>query len=353
MESCRASESISLRRYVFSGSYSECDQNGIHLLAFNSDEGKLQEISSVGGVENPSFITVDWHKSCLFAVSETESGWVVSFAFDRTTGRISEISRQKTYGASPCHLSMDATGKWLRAVNYFSGTVCVFPVSQDGVIEPMTDSIQQYGHGPIIDRQEAAHPHTIADVPGTELLLVTDLGADRICLYEFDSGKLYLKSEFPATPGAGPRNAAFHPKSPLIYIVNELDSTVCVYSLDGQCLSLKQTLSTLPRNFKGVSTAADIHLHPSGRYLYASNRGHDTITTFRVLDTGLLEVVGYSPVFGQTPRNFAITRSGEYILVANQNSNSIVVMGIQTSGVPICSGEGYQLDNPTSIQISP
>lgn len=343
--------------YVFSGAYAAPDETGIQLLLFDTATGKLKHIGGVSGIENPSFLALGEDATQLFAVSETKNGAVVSYAVEPSNGVFREINRQSTAGSAPCYLSVDDTGKWLYSLNYSSGSVCVFPIEENGNIGEMRHETAHVGHSVNADRQEAPHPHTIVTVPNSDYLLVTDLGTDTIYVYRHDVAQMTftLHATTQTTPGAGPRHIAFHPTLRVLYVIEELSSTVTTYAYDVDSMALTplQTVTTLPDDFAGSNTCADVHVTSSGRFLYGSNRGHDSIAAFRILANGELESVGFASTSGQTPRNFAVVPNEKFLLVANQDSNDVVVMQLDADGMPHATGEVYTQSHPVCLKLHP
>ncbi|MEX2461574.1 MAG: lactonase family protein [Paenibacillaceae bacterium] len=341
--------------YVFAGSYANAQQEGIQLLIFDTEHGSLKRLGAIADVENPAFLALDPVRNRFFAVSEVVEGQVIAYSVDLQSGKIEEINRQSTQGASPCHLSIDPTGSWLFTVNYTSGSVCLFPIDEYGSIGPLADFIQHRGSSTNLDRQKEPHPHSIFGYPNSSYLFVPDLGTDQIYVYKFDTAeqKLKLITATPTTPGSGPRHLAFHPSKPYVYIIQELASTVAVYAIDRDTfnLTLLQTISTLPSDFSGESMCADIHISPCGQFLYGSNRGDDSIATFGIVEDGTLKWEGHTSTQGQAPRNFALLPDGKHMLVANQESDSIIVMSIDTDGVPIPTGEHYEMVKPVCLKV--
>ncbi|MFE5321808.1 lactonase family protein [Paenibacillus sp. NPDC056579] len=341
---------------LFVGSYTPANDRGIHLLEFDSETGYLEYISGMSGIENPSFVAIDSTGSRIYVVSETLSnGAVVSIQVDPETNQMTEINRQPTHGGDPCQLSLDSTGRWLFTVNYSGGSVCVYPMDEYGAIQPVSDMKQHSGRSIRDDRQEGPHPHSIMPVPGSRsCLLVPDLGTDTIYSYRHhtDSGKLDLTGQISVDPGSGPRHLAFHPILHVLYVINELSSTISAYQYNPATgsLSLMQQVTTLPESFSGASTCADIHLSADGMFLYGSNRGHDSLCIFRVDREGLLDPIRTVPTMGSTPRNFAVipAHDCDYILVGNQDSNQVVVMRTE-QGIPISTGITCEVNRPSCI----
>jgi 6-phosphogluconolactonase len=339
---------------IFVGSYAKADETGIHWLRMDKATGRLQRVAGVSGIANPSFLALSSSGDRLYAVSETDNGEVVSYAVDHEQMTLRELNRQSTKGSAPCHLSLDAEGRWLSVVNYGSGSVCTFGLEADGSLGAVVDWIQHEGRGVRADRQEAPHPHSIAADPFSAYHLVPDLGIDKVFVYRLEegTGRLRQVSAATASAGAGPRHVAYHPQSSVVYVVCELDSTVVAYHFDrsGGRLTELTRVSLLPSGFHGANTAADVHVSPSGKYLYASNRGHDSIACFRIEGNGQLSALGHVATMGRTPRNFCITPSGRHLLVANQDSDSIVVMCLDEAGMPQPLGQATRVKRPVCLK---
>ncbi|WP_165842288.1 lactonase family protein [Paenibacillus xerothermodurans] len=322
-------------RYVYVGSYAEASSPGIFVYAFDVNTGALTRVDAVAGIENPSYLTLDTKRNCLYAVSETSApyGSVHSFAIEHSTGKLLHINEQSTFGGAPCYVSLDRTGEWLFVSNYSGGNLCVYPINRSGGVEKASCQVQHHGGSIRADRQESAHPHSILVDPTNRYVHVPDLGQDKIVVYQLDreSGELQLHSEVSAQPGAGPRHFAFHPNGKFAYGINELNSTVTAYAYDKTegALHSGQIASTLPAGYDGVNICADIHISPTGRFLYGSNRGHDSIIVFAIdPKDGTLTYVEHVSTQGKTPRNFAISPDNRFLLAANQDSNSIVTFAI-------------------------
>lgn len=341
--------------WVLAGSYSNSSEEGIQLLRLDATAGQLEVATGISGIKNPSFISVDSNRGRFFAVSEVENeGAVVSYTYDLETRSLKEISRQTTRGGYPCHLSVDESGHFLFCVNYMSGSLCVYPIDAEGVIGSMSDFIQHKGRSIREDRQSSPHPHSIVNISGSPYWIVPDLGTDTLYIYEFDSinGKLKLHNETSAHPGAGPRHTAFHPLLTHIYIANELDCTVSHYSYDlkkGQLTHLQTTVCLPPESIKGY-TAADIQITPDGGSLFVSIRGHDSLFHFQIHADGSLVSKGFIASGGKTPRNFAISPDGTFVLAANQDTNNIVMMKVK-DGLPVTTGKEYHMNQPVCLKF--
>ncbi|GCE30828.1 hypothetical protein KDA_63120 [Dictyobacter alpinus] len=345
--------------YVYIGSYAEKDDQGIYVYTLDRATGKLSPVSSVAGIENPSFLTMTPDQSYVYAVSETtsEPGAVAAFAVDPQSKELTLLNQQSTGGAAPCHLIFDGTHNHLVVVNYSGGSICLYPLDKDGRIGKLADTIQHHGQSINPDRQEAAHPHSANLTPDGTHIFVPDLGQDKIFCYKIDeeAQKLVLQGETTVKAGSGPRHFTFHPTRNYAYVINELSSTITAFMYEPATQSLYaiQTISTLPEGYQGESTAAEIKIHPSGKFLYGSNRGHDSIVTFALDATsGLLTLIGHISSFGETPRNFALTPEGDFLLVANQDGNNVVTYKLDgQTGKVSTTKEIVDIAHPVCIQI--
>ncbi|MFC4811902.1 lactonase family protein [Paenibacillus sp. GCM10023250] len=340
---------------LYTGSYAKREQEGLAAWQLRGEEGRLERRSGRAGIHHPSFVRSNAAGMRLYAVSETgaEPGTVYAYAIEAGSGALTPINDASTLGGSPCHLALDAEERLLIATNYTGGTVSVYAIGADGALT-LTDNVAHEGRGPRDDRQEGPHPHSAVFDPANRYALIADLGTDEIVHYRVDygAGKLIRHGATKTAPGAGPRHMAFHPAGDVFYVVNELDNTVCAYRYSGEdsVLTPMQTVSTLPPEFAGASTCADIHVTEDGRYLYASNRGHDSIAAFRVGGDGRLEPIEIVPCGGRTPRNFAIAPGGRLMLVANQDSDNIAVFRIDAgTGRLQPTGESFATIKPVCI----
>jgi 6-phosphogluconolactonase len=323
------------------GSYAAATEPGIHLFRLDHPTGALTPSGTVTGITNPSFLAVHPREPWLYAVSETSTaddgiaGSVWALRFDRDSQLLTPINRQPSGGDAPCHIAIHQSGRWLLVANYGSGAIGVLPILPDGAVGEMTDLVQHYGSGPDPDRQEGPHAHSSIFTPDNRFAIVADLGLDRLVVYAFDSaaGKLNAHTDTQTRPAAGPRHMAFHRSGQLLYVANELDSTVTVYDYDAGrgALRERQTIETLPGE-QSDNLAAHIQLAPSAKWLYVSNRGHNSITVFDVEADGRLTRAAVAGCGGDWPRHFALAPGGERMLVANQRSDEITVLPI--SGGP-------------------
>jgi len=331
--------SPSTNRYLaFVGTYtSKTDSKGIYAFEFDAGSGKLTPKGLATETPDPSWVVV--HPSGKFAYAANEAGQqssITAFSIDPNLAKLTRLNQLPALGQDPCHMSFDKTGKYLLVANYTSGNVVVFPILPDGRVGEHTANVKDGGTpGPNKERQEAPHAHWVSVSPDNRFVLVSDLGLDTILLYRFDAVKGALAPNDPPAaklaPGAGPRHATFSADGRFVYAVSELNSTVTVFTFDGSRGALydPQVVSTLPKAFQGRNDTAEIVLHPDGQWLFASNRGHDTIAVFSV-DTvrGKLQPADEFATGGKEPRHFAIDPTGQFLLAENQNSNSIVVFRI-------------------------
>jgi 6-phosphogluconolactonase len=356
---------------VFVGTYTNTVQDqskpeGIFVYRMDNQTGALTFLSQAGGLPNPSFLTVDPSRRYLLAVSETNDfnwqpgGGVSSYAIDPSSGALTLINSQPTGGADPCYVSVDPGGKWVLVTNYTGGSVAVFPLGADGRLGAATDLVQHQGSSVNLDRQAGPHAHSAIFAPGSStLVLVADLGLDRIMLYDLDPVKGKLAPHpipwLAARPGSGPRHMVFHPNQRFLYVVHELDSSVTAYQYDAAAGTFKelQTLSLLAPGFSGQNLSADIHITPSGKFLYASNRGEDSLAIFSIDEnSGKLTALGQIPTQGKTPRNFAIDPTGNFLLAANQDSGTIVTFRIDAeTGNLIAAGQTTLVPSPVCIKF--
>jgi len=323
---------------AFVGTYTnKTESKGIYAFQFDGDTGKLSEKGVAAQSPDPSWVVV--HPNGKFAYAANEAGkqsTITAFAVDAKTAKFTQLNQVSAQGEDPCHLSFDKTGKYLFAANYSSGTVSVFPIQADGKLGEHTAVVKNAGEvGPNKERQEGPHAHWVEATSNNKFVLVADLGLDRILVYKFDSAQGTLAQNDPPAvklaAGAGPRHVALSPNGKFLYVVSELNSTVTAYSFDVNTGSSRQiqVVSTLPGDYHGRNDTAEIIVHPSGKWLFASNRGHDSIVVFSIdRADGTLHPAGTFPTGGKEPRHFAIDPSGHFLLAENQNTNNITVFRI-------------------------
>jgi len=328
---------------LYVGTYTEGTQSeGIYLIRMDRCSGELQRVGSVDAGANPSFLAIHPNGRVLYAVNELEkyngrpTGAVSAFTIAGDTGALTRLNEQPSEGGAPCYVSLDRSARVVLVANYAGGSVALLPIQGNGVLAPAAHVIQHTGTGPNAERQEAPHAHCILPDPSNRFALAADLGADRVFVYRLDLDGKSLRhvegGDAVMRPGAGPRHITFHPTLPLVFVANELDSTVATLRFDTErgALAPLDTRSTVPAGWTGRGTnyPADIHVASNGRSLYVSNRGHNSIAVFSVAEsTGALALEQVVSTEGDWPRNFTIDPSGRWLLVANQRSDSVVVFG--------------------------
>jgi 6-phosphogluconolactonase len=353
--------------WVYVGTYTQGKSKGIHLLELDLATGALTPQGLAAEATNPSFLAVHPSRKFLYAVAETgdvagkKSGAISAFAIDAKTGRLTLLNQQPSVGAGPCHLVVDGQGTHVLVANYGSGSVAALPIQEDGRLRNASGSIQHQGSSVNPKRQQGPHAHSINLDPANRFAFAADLGLDKVLIYRFDPAKGSLTPNqtpsAPVAPGSGPRHFAFHPSGRYAYVINEMLSTVTAFTYDPEQGVLKelQTVSTLPPGFQGNNSTAEVQVHPSGKFLYGSNRGHNSIAVFRIdTETGRLTATGHQPTQGRTPRNFGVDPTGTYLLAANQASDNIVVFRIDLqTGEPRPTGHGVEIPTPVCVKMIP
>ena len=320
--------------FLYTGAYTEPPMGraqGIGIYRYDDDAGTLDLMQTVTGMSNPTFLTASANGRYLYAAGEGENGAVAAFARDAGTGGLTELNRQPSGGNGPCYVSIDASGRYVLVANYGSGSLAALPIAGDGSLGEATSVVQHEGSGPNADRQDGPHAHMIAPTPDGRFVLATDLGTDEVITYTLDaeSGQLQRAGSSRFEPGAGPRHFAFSPDGRTAYVINELDSTlaVCDYHGETGTLSPRQTLSAVPEGYDEETYCAHVIATDDGRFVYGSNRGHDSIAVWEVdPETGELATIGHTSTEGSFPRNFALDPSGTRLLVANQKSDNLAVL---------------------------
>jgi len=322
----------------------------------------------VPGVTDPSFLTTDSRHKYLYAVNETDdynglkSGAVSAFSIDHKRGDLIFLNKQPSMGGSPCYLSTSPNNKFVLVANYVGGNLAVLPVDSAGRLGPAVETIQQQGSGPNHDRQASAHAHWVDFDRSGRVVAACDLGADKVFLYRFDgrTGKLTpdpAQAFLQTKPGAGPRHLVFHQNGRFAYLINELDATITALSLDPNsgALSRIDSVATLPTGWSGENTCAEVQISPNGRFLYGSNRGHDSIVSFKIDNAiGRLSFIEHTPTGGRGPRDFVIDSTGHLLLVANQRSDNIVIFGVdQNTGRLNSTGNTFAVPSPVCLKLVP
>ena len=350
---------------AYVGAYTDADNKGIHAYRFSDTSGTLTDLGVAAETVNPSWLAVSPDHRFLYAANEIQvfngasAGSISAFSIG-PSGALKPLNVVSSRGAGPCHIALDKEGKWLFAANYNGGSVAAFPVHDDGSLGEAAAFIQHKGSSINPQRQAGPHAHSVNPSPDNRYLLVSDLGLDEILIYHLDAANM-LKPGYPPftkiAPASGPRHMAFAPGGRFVYSINELASTVTAFEYKSETghPNELQTISTLPQGYNAPNSAAEIAVHPGGKFLYASNRGHDSIAIFQIdPEKGTLTAIGNVPTQGKTPRSFAIDPSGKFLLAANQDSGSIVEFRVDAStGALTPSGVTASLASPAAIVFVP
>ncbi|HZQ98012.1 MAG TPA: lactonase family protein [Chloroflexota bacterium] len=347
--------------FAYVGGYTEPDRNGrgegIYVYRMDDTTGRWEPVQVLGGVKNPSFLALSRDGRFLYAVNGGDAGGASALARDPATGKLALLNTVSVRANNPAHIAVDATGRYAVTANYSAGSVSVVPIGPDGQLGEPTDVRRHEGPTGPSPRQDGSHPHMVGVAPGGRFLLVNDLGLDKTFVYTLDlaSGRL-VPNDPPygeAPPGAGPRHLAFHPNGRWVYVINELASTISQFAWDDATGRLEwlAVVSTLPAGFEGSNSTAQIVVHPNGRCVYGSNRGHDSIAIFRVAAAdGALELVGHEPTQGRTPRNFNVDPRGRFLYAANQDSDTVVAFRIEEEGARLLpTGQVVRAGSPSCV----
>ena len=348
---------------VFVSAFAPGDKGAIHALTFDTQAGALKPLHRTTDIRNPFFLAISPDSRFLFATDAEKFGgpadeFVAAFAIEGRTGVLKRLNAKSTRGSASCYLDVDATGSTVVVANYSSGSVAALPVQKNGSLGDAASFIQHSGSGSDPARQKGPNAHSIVISPDHRFALAADLGIDKILSYRLDaaSAKLTPNEAQPFAkmpPGSGPRHLTFHPDGRRVYGISELKNTVTVfdYAADSGTLAERQTISTLPAEFTGKSYCADLKITPDGRFLYGTNRGHDSIAAYRIADDGRLSLAAIEPSLGKGPQNLLITPEGRWLLCANMPGNSIVVFRIDPkTGILKASGEPVAIPMPSCIR---
>lgn len=350
---------------VFISSFASGTNGAIHAFHLDAETGRLKPVHRTGGAENPFFMAVSRDQKFLYAIHAKTFGGkepeqVAAYAIEGRTGRLKLLNRQSTRGTASCYLDVDATGKTVLVANYTTGNVGSLPVRDDGSLGEMVSFFQHAGSSVDLPRQKGPNAHSFVVSPDNRFAFAADLGMDQVLGYRLEAATARLAPNQPpfvkAPPGAGPRHLIFHPNGKHVYVINELKNSVTLfdYAASSGTLTERQTLSTLPADFTGKSYCADVKITPNGRFLYGTNRGHDSIAAYRLGDDGRLTLLGIEPSLGKGPQNLAIAVGGKFLLCANMPGKSVVVFRIdaQTGGLKP-TGDPLALTSPSCIMVLP
>lgn len=342
--------------YLIAGTYTTGKGEGIYVYQFNSKTGQAKPVSSIKS-SNPSFLTVSPNEKTVYAVNENHPGTVTAYSFNNKTGTLTALNTQPSQGDDPCYINRSDNGKFVIVGNYSSGAISVYPVKKDNSLDTAIQVIHHSGSSVNKERQESAHVHATVLSKDNKYLFVPDLGMDKLMIYSFNSstGKLspapqpYVKVK----DGSGPRHFEIAPNNKFAYLMEELSGTVEVFAYNNGKLKSIQTISSHPKDYTGVKGSADIHVSPDGKFLYCSNRGEsNTIAIFKINPaTGKLTAIGFQSTSGIRPRNFNFDPGGNYLLVANQDSDNIVIFKRnKQTGLLINTDNSIEVGNPVCIK---
>jgi 6-phosphogluconolactonase len=342
------------KQFFYVGTYTSEEGKGIYLCNFDDSSGEISLLETFTGIGNPTFLKISPDKKFLYAVTEEREGYVSVFQIDKNS-KLKFINKQTSNGAGPCHVNVSPDGKFVAVANYGGGTTALYPVAKDGSLLPATSVIINEGSSIDKSRQTKPYAHSIKFSPFGNQVFGADLGTDQLNIYYLEGNKLIQKGQkcVKLEPGAGPRHFDFHPDGETIFVISELNSTVTTLKLVNQNWEKQQVISTLPTDFKGESYCADIHVSADGKFLYGSNRGHNSIAVFEINSvTKQLKSIGFVSVEGDWPRNFALSPDGNYLLAANQKSGNITVFKInKETGMPEFIGKEIKIPAPVCIEF--
>lgn len=339
---------------VYVGTYSGPKSKGIYAWRFR--DGNLSPLGAVGETTNPSFLAIHPTGRFLYAVNETRDGSLTGFSIDKASGKLTEINSASAQGGGTCYVSVDATGRYALVANYGGGSVTVLPIDEKGKLGDATAHVQHTGKSVDPKRQTKAYAHCVKLSPDNRFALVADLGMDQLLVYAFDpaQGTLKLFSDAKLKPGSGPRHFAFHPNKRMVYQICEMGSIITAFAWDNGQLHERQVISTIPADFKGQNDTAEIVVHPSGKWLYGSNRGHDSLARFSIDGAGKLTFVDHTSTKGKVPRNFALDPTGKWLFAANQKTDNIVVFQVDgKDGKLTDSGKSVEVSAPVCVRFLP
>ncbi len=348
---------------VFISAFGAGEQGAIHALQLDPKAGVLKPVHRTTGVENPFFMAFSPDHRFLYSIHAPTFGGVepeqiAAFRLEGRSGKLSLLNRQSTLGTASCYLAVDATGKSVLLANYLTGSVASYGVQADGSLSEPVSFIQHVGSSVDESRQKEPHAHCFVISPNNRFAYAADLGTDQIVCYTLAPATARLtpspQSFVRTPPGAGPRHLTFHPNGRFMYVINELKNSVTLFDFlpDSGMLVERQSISTVPDNFEGTSHTADLKVTPDGRFLYGTNRGHDSIAAYRIADDGQLTLTEIQPSLGKGPQNLAITADGTLLLCANMPGNNVAVFRINPeSGTLLSAGSPIDIPSPSCIRI--
>lgn len=352
-------QSTSSADRLYVGTYSRRGSEGIYIVQLDRKTGALSIAGTAKNNENPSFLALHPSKNYLYAVNEASGGagaaGANAYDIDKTTGALQLLNQQVTDGAGPCYISLDKAGKMAFVAAYGGGVFTALPVAADGKLGTLVERVKYAGNNPANPRQDAPHAHSATVSPDGKQVYVADLGNDRVYIYNLGGSKP-TPNAIPfvtVKQGSGPRHMAFHPNGRFAYVVEELTSSMAVFARDpktGSLTLLKDGIATLPTTFTAPNTSADIHIDAAGTFIYQSNRGHDALAVLKVGPDGVPTLIGQVPVGGKTPRNFWLDPRGQFVIVANQDTDNLVVFR-RTASTGMLTATGQELKIPAPVCV--
>ena len=353
------------KEVLYVGTFSVRGSQGIYVLSFDRAKRSLKLLQTVPSLESPSYLTIHPSGRFLYSVNRGKAditdngGSVTAYGIDPKSGKLNGLNHRPSYGNDPCYIAIDKTGQYAFISNYSEGNLIVLPLFDDGVIGSPSDAKKYVGNSVNASRQQSPHIHSAVISPDNRFLYASDLGTDKIYIYEFNSSSGTLTPaktpEVNVNPGSGPRHFTFHPNGKFAYLSEELTSSVCAFSLNnitGELSILQDTVRSLPESFKTSNTSADIHTDIKGQYLYMSNRGLNAISMFSISPEGTLNLIGQQDTQGETPRNFLVDPKGEFIFVANQDTDTIVMFRINAKNGKLTPvGKPVAVPSPVCLKL--
>jgi len=353
------------KEILYVGTFSVRGSEGIYAFSFDRAKRTLKLLQTVPSLESPSYLAIHPSGKFLFSVNRGKAdiadngGSVTAYGIDPKSGKLNGLNHRPSYGDDPCHIAIDKTGQYAFISNYSKGNLVVLPIFDDGLIGSPSDAKKYVGSSINPSRQEGPHIHSAVISPDNRFLYVSDLGTDKIYIYEFNSSNGTLTpaktQEVNVSPGSGPRHFVFHPSGKFAYLAEELTSSVCTFSVNkvtGALDILEDTVPSLPESFKASNTSADIHTDVKGKYLYLSNRGLNALSIFSISPTGKISLVGHQETNGKTPRNFLVDPKGEFIFVANQDSDTIMMFRTNAkTGKLVAVGKPVKVPSPVCLML--
>lgn len=344
---------------VYVSAFAAGEEGAIHAFRFDTETGALRLQHQTTDVEHPFFLVISPNGRFLYSIDTDKFGgeedeFVAAYSIEALSGKLTRLNKQSAKGSASCYLDIDSTGKTVVLANYSTGSVAALPVQADGSLGKATSFVQHEGSSVNPKRQKAPYAHSIEISPDNRFALAADLGIDKVLAYRLDAANSKLtvndaQSSISVDPGSGPRHLTFHPNGKSVYLINELKNTVTFFAYEPESgkLTTQQTISTLPDNYDGVTHTADVKITPNGKYLYGTNRGHDSVACYRIGDDGRLTLIKIEPSLGKGPQNLLITPDGQWVICANMPGNNVVVFKINSE-----TGELTATGEPVTVPMA-